>query len=189
MRVKSRRKAREAALRALYEYSLTDTHVFNITHNVFEEMELAPDLASFGEKLVRGVIDNIDEVDSKIESALIDWTMDRLAVVDRTVMRIATFELLHLPSTPPAVTINEAIEIVKRYSTAESGKLVNGVLAKILSESPKANWDPSLATDEFEDEDLEMPEPIEVVEETIEADSAEAKRLSKLGGWTIRTGD
>ena len=74
-----------------------------------------------------------------------NYTVDRLTAVDRNVLRVATWELFHLAYIPPVVTINEAIEIAKKYATAESGRFVNGVLGTMLKRSPKRDYDPKTA--------------------------------------------
>src|SRR5208283_3207039 len=109
----------------------------------------------------------------------------RVAAVDRNVMRIGAYELLHVPSVPPAVTLNEAVEIAKKYSTAESGKFVNGVLGRFLLDTPKAKWDAATAPIEVEEKGESAPPP-EI--EEFEVDEAEAKKLLKVGGWTLRSG-
>jgi transcription antitermination factor NusB len=84
-------------------------------------MSLSPDLGEYAMKLVRGVRGSLFRLDARIIPVLKDYDYNRLAVVDRNLLRIATFELLEEAAIPPAVTINEAIEIAKKYSTAESG--------------------------------------------------------------------
>jgi N utilization substance protein B len=89
---------------------------------------------------------------------------------------------------PPAVSIDEAIEIAKKYSTAESGKFVNGVLGRLLKSSDKANWDPKTAPKEFREEVVrEVVE--EPVEETVDAESDEGKDARRFGQWIVSSGD
>ena len=83
--------------------------------------------------MVLGVTDHGAEVDELITRYAIDWTLDRMPVIDRTLLRMATFELLHRPDVPTAVVISEAVELAKQYSTEESGRFVNGVLASIAA--------------------------------------------------------
>ena len=70
------------------------------------------------------------------------WTLDRLAVSDRLALRLATYELFEIPDLPPKVSIAEAVKIAKKFGTADSGRFVNGVLAKVLLDSPKKDWQP-----------------------------------------------
>ena len=83
---------------------------------------------AFAKTLVDGVIQHRDVIDTAIEKHIHHWAMDRLSVVDRNVLRIAVFELLYLEDIPPAVTMNEAIEIAKQFGDSESGGFVNGIL-------------------------------------------------------------
>ena len=184
MSVRSRRKAREAALRVLYEVEVSQISAAEALSTTLAEAELAPDLNEFATMLVNGVLADLAELDSRLSELILEYSFDRVAAVDRNVMRIAAYELFHLPSVPPAVTLNEAVEIAKRYSTAESGKFVNGVLGKLLLDTPKANWNPALAPTEVEEQG-EMNVPLEV--EIVEVDEAEAKKLLKVGGWTVRS--
>ena len=85
----------------------------------------------FTDKLVKGVKDNIKEIDSAISKYATNWQIGRMAVVDRNILRIATFELLYLEDIPPKVSINEAVDIAKKYGDIESGKFVNGILDRI----------------------------------------------------------
>jgi len=177
---RSRRKAREAALQALYKISIAKSPIATAVEEMREHSALSPDLTAYAQRLIEGVRNDQAALDARLSRIIREYDYDRVAVVDK----IAAFELFYEPSIPPAVTIDEAIEIARKYSTEESGRFVNGILGKLLEESPKADWDPSAAPPE---EELEEPEEApEVVEETIAADSEEAKRLSK--GWKVRTG-
>jgi N utilization substance protein B len=137
-----------------------------------------------------GVWDDKFAIDEGLNRAMPNYTVDRLAAVDRNVLRIGTWELFQLPYVPPLVTINEAIEIAKKYATAESGKFVNGVLATMLRQSPKADFDQENSPVDPEFQELERifrePEPV-VVEETVEEGSEEAKRAQRFGlKWSVR---
>ncbi len=160
----------------------------------FEEVVLAPEQKEFAQRVVLGYFQNSKAIDHNINDYIHGYTMDRIAAIDRNVLRIAVYELFHEDAIPPAVTLNEAIEISKKYSTAESSKFVNGVLGSILKISPKAKWDPDTAPPEFEDEfDEELDETenlIEAVEEiVVEADSVDFKTAAKFGGWKLVSGD
>ena len=85
----------------------------------------------FAEDLIRGVLEKKDELDLRLQKYLRNWDMARMAVVDRNVLRMAIYELYYREDIPPVVSINEAIEIAKRFSTSESGKFVNGLLDRI----------------------------------------------------------
>jgi len=175
-------------MRALYEIEIGHADTNSALQVVLEEAKLPSDKAAYTERLVRGIRGNIAIIDHKLASIIKEYDFNRIAAVDRNVLRVGAYEILEVPEIPPAVTINEAIEIAKRYSTAESGKFVNGILGKLLQDSPKANWDPATAPIE-EDELLEdEPEP-EVVEEVVDESSEEGKLASKFGTWKLRSGE
>lgn len=185
MPVKSRRRAREAALRALYQIDLVDVDMDQALESVELYSELPADQRSYAKELVAQVLRNREFLDQTIASKLRDWTFDRLAPIDRSILRIATQELHFQRDVPPAVTLNEAIELAKKYSTADSGKFVNGILAAILVESPKADWRP----EEVEDGVEEVAEPeaeLVEVEELVEG-SAEEAELARTLPWTVRS--
>ena len=88
----------------------------------------------FAEPLIRGVLEHRDAIDEHIKKHTKNWDFHRIAVVDRNVMRLAIFEMLHRQDIPPVVSINEAVDIAKKFSTEDSGKFVNGILDKIRGE-------------------------------------------------------
>jgi len=88
----------------------------------------------FADPLIRGVIEHRDEIDERIKQHCQNWDFHRIAAVDRNVMRLAIFEMLHREDIPPVVSINEAVDIAKKFSTEDSGKFVNGILDKVRSE-------------------------------------------------------
>ena len=147
----------------------------------------------FAALLANGVWAKKFDLDEILDSSMPNYSIDRLAAVDRNVLRIGTWELFELPYVPPIVTINEAIEIAKKYATAESGRFVNGVLATMLRRSPKVSYDPTTAPRDPETEGREEPyrEPErEIVEETVEEGTDEAKKAKRYGlTWTLRSGD
>lgn len=119
----SRREARERALELLYEAFAKDGDV----SSVLEGLAISPD--PYAVSLVRGVEARAGEIDALISSHAKGWTIDRMPVMDRTLLRLAVFELLGEPDVPVAVVISEAVELAKRYSTEDSGRFVNGVLS------------------------------------------------------------
>ncbi|UOQ85971.1 transcription antitermination factor NusB [Gracilibacillus salinarum] len=123
-----RRIAREKALQILFsldneEYDVTTTIEYSLT-----EEEHDPFLLD----LVQGVVDKKEEIDEKIKQHLVKWSLSRLAVVERTLLRIATYELFYLKDAPESVVINESIEIAHVFGDDKSGKFINGVLSKML---------------------------------------------------------
>jgi len=93
---------------------------------------------SFARRLFEGTIDNASTLDPMLSEHAKNWRIERMAAVDRNVLRVALFELLHHPETPPAVVINEALEIARRFSGEDSAEFVNGVLDAILKALPAA---------------------------------------------------
>lgn len=120
-----RSDARERALTLLYEADRKRL----APHEVLAAQVLDPD--ELTRTLVEGVDARADELDALIAAHAKGWTLARMPVIDRTVMRIATFELLARPEVPVAVVIDEAVELAKRFSTDDSGRFVNGVLSAI----------------------------------------------------------
>jgi transcription antitermination protein NusB len=127
--VGGRRESRERALSLLYEADAKDI----TPGEVLADLPVDPD--PFVTALVRGVESRAEEIDKLIARFAIDWTVDRMPVVDRTLLRIATYELLGRADIPTGVVISEAVALAKEYSTEESGRFVNGVLASIAVET------------------------------------------------------
>jgi N utilization substance protein B len=120
-----RSEARERALLLLYEADAKGGE----PRQVVAGLPVAPDpLASL---LVEGVADHQPQIDALLSDHARGWTLERMPVIDRTVLRIATYELLDRPDVPTAVVIDEAVELAKRFSTDDSGRFVNGMLAAI----------------------------------------------------------
>jgi len=130
-----RHKARELALQALFQW---DIH--RGTSEWFEEFweqhASSPEHRDFAQCLVDGVIARADELDGLIGRYAENWTISRMACIDRNVLRMATYELLNLPEIPARVTLNEAIDIVKRFGDEQSGAFINGILDRMLKEEP-----------------------------------------------------
>ncbi|MCS7182560.1 MAG: transcription antitermination factor NusB [Thermoanaerobaculum sp.] len=123
-----RRRGRELALQMLYQHELSGASLEEMTQR-FEELEQAPPQArEFALTLVRGVMAHQQAIDRQVAEQAEHWRLDRMAAVDRNILRLAIFELLYQPDTPPAVVIDEAVELAKRYGSEQSGPFVNGVL-------------------------------------------------------------
>ena len=123
-----RHQARERALSLLYEAELKHVDV----EALLAGLPVAPD--PFAATLVRGVRRCQARIDALLSAAAVDWALDRMPVVDRAVLRLAAYELLEEADIPAAVVIDEAVELAKQYSTEESGRFVNGVLATVAAE-------------------------------------------------------
>ncbi|HVA38463.1 MAG TPA: transcription antitermination factor NusB [Candidatus Dormibacteraeota bacterium] len=124
-----RREAREAALQALFAVDVGRREPGEALTEAFET-PAARGQEPFVKELVLGTLENAEASDAVIAPLLRDWTIDRLPTIDRLVLRMAVFEMT-TGRTPRAVAINEAVELVKKYSTADSGRFVNGVLSRV----------------------------------------------------------
>jgi N utilization substance protein B len=130
--VGSRRQARELALQLLYQHELSGVDLGEMQENFEGWQGASPAVREFADTLARGTLANADEIDGFLENQTSHWRLDRLAAVDRNILRLALFELLHHSETPPAVVIDEAIEIAKKFGAEESARFVNGVLDGFL---------------------------------------------------------
>ena len=128
MTVGSRREARERALSLLYEAEAKA----QTPAEVLAELPVEPE--PFVVDLVTGVADNQQRIDELIGRYAIDWVVERMPAIDRNVLRLAVFELLERTEIPMAAILDEAVELAKQYSTDESGRFVNGVLASVAAE-------------------------------------------------------
>lgn len=124
----SRREARERALSLLYEADAKACP----PDAVLAGLPVPPD--PFASDLVAGVGAHLDEIDERIRRYARGWALERMPVVDRSVLRMGIYELLHHPDVPTGVVISEAVELAKRYSTDDSGRFVNGMLSNIAEE-------------------------------------------------------
>jgi transcription antitermination factor NusB len=128
-----RRRSRELAIKVLYHLEFSDEDpaaAFDLICNVFGAPE---GVKPFSKELVLGVCDHLEQVDKLIGGASKNWRLERIAKVDRSILRVATYELLHRDDIPPKVSINEAVDLGKKFGTEESGAFINGVLDKIYT--------------------------------------------------------
>jgi N utilization substance protein B len=133
-----RRKARELSLQMLFQHEFTGARSnFKAVEDLDPAKKEDAEVRKFSEELVNGTLLHLDEIDQKIQQVAAHWKMDRMASVDRNIMRFAVFELLYRDDIPPAVTINEALEIAKKYSSSESASFINGLLDKIARDRGK----------------------------------------------------
>jgi N utilization substance protein B len=154
-----RREARERAVQFLFQHDLNPPEDLGRALDEFwdgqqaaaiadekgaahwgQQVELPPPTADeaetrlFADPLIRGVLQHRDSLDEKIKSHAKNWEFHRIAAVDRNIMRLALYEMLYREDIPPVVSINEAVDIAKKFSTQDSGKFVNGILDKIRHE-------------------------------------------------------
>jgi N utilization substance protein B len=128
----TRRKSRELVLQMLFQADLGKQTSDDVRRTFWKERgDIDGEVRGFAEDLFRAAIDRRDEIDSLIETHAEHWRMDRMAAVDRNLLRAAVAEMLVFPTTPRAVVINEALEIARRFSSPESVQFVNGVLDSV----------------------------------------------------------
>jgi N utilization substance protein B len=129
-----RRKAREYALQLLFQYEFMDKDS-NKGPDLSGFWEQAPEqdleVKEFAEALAVNALRALEEIDKVIEGAAKHWALERMAAVDRNIMRLAVYELLYRDDIPHAVTINEALEIAKKFSSQDSAAFINGILDKV----------------------------------------------------------
>ena len=134
----ARRRAREAALQMLYQWEVGRASAYEAiatywpAHDV--EQPLTSALRDFANALVRGTIDRVKEIDGLLSAHADNWRVERMAVIDRLILRLAVYEFLADPDTPSRVVINEALELARTYSGEEAVAFVNGVLDSVKKE-------------------------------------------------------
>ncbi len=128
----TRRYARELALQTLYNVEIGHNEVADALDQTLGEGGAAGDHRGFVKELVFGTLEFTEQSDAVIGPLLEGWTIDRLPTIDRIVLRMSVYELRHHSETPAAVVLNEAVELAKKYSTDDSGRFVNGVLASAI---------------------------------------------------------
>ncbi len=134
-----RRKAREYALQMLFQFDVTRKEEGLIGH-FWAQRQVVPAVRDFANCLVEGVLKNLDEIDGMIKKYTQHWSLNRIATVDRNILRFAIYEILYMDDIPAKVTINEAIEITKKYADQDSSAFINGILDKILKEESRVLW-------------------------------------------------
>lgn len=135
----SRRKGRELALQILYAMDLNPSDRQPSANQFMEDTKVDFDAADFAEDIVKGVTENRDLIDGKIVEKSKNWALSRMARVDLNILRMATFELLLRNDIPKNVTINEAIEVAKKFGTEDSPAFINGILDEIAAGVPEKN--------------------------------------------------
>jgi len=131
-----RRKARESALKMLYACEVSRQPADWVMRHYWQHFEPRQEGREFAERLVRGTTEHLQELDQAIAEVSIHWKIGRMACVDRNLLRMAAYELFHVDDIPKRVTLNEAIEIAKRYGTEDSWAFINGVLDKLARSLP-----------------------------------------------------
>ena len=144
----NRRQAREAAVQILYLRDINPHEALDdALRRFWEEQTYETDVQQFGEALARGALEQRAALDDHIRRVAENWELDRIAAVDRNILRLAIYEMMYRDDVPPVVPINEAIEIAKKFSTKDSGKFVNGILDRIRKDLPRPARTPKPAAD------------------------------------------
>lgn len=123
-----RRKARESTLQILFQLEFDDSEPEDVFGSFWKERKASKEIKDYSQWLVEGISSHRERIDNLIQSVSANWRIARMAIVDRNVLRIAVFELLYEEGMAPAIIINEAIEITKKYSSEEAATFVNGIL-------------------------------------------------------------
>jgi N utilization substance protein B len=126
-----RRRAREITLKILYGLDILPRDVDKTLAEFWFLTRYSKDIQEFAGHVVKGVLAHREEIDQLIEKSATNWTLERMAIIDRNILRFAIYELLYEKDIPPKVTINEALDIAKKYSTDKSSAFINGILDKI----------------------------------------------------------
>lgn len=134
-----RRRARELAMEALYRIEIAEDTPESVLEDLFSVNPVDPETKSFAESLVLETMKNLDQIDHLISDTAKNWDLERIAIIDKNIIRFAIAELLYFGDIPMKVTIDEAIEIAKKYSTPDSSRFVNGILDRIAKSHPQAS--------------------------------------------------
>ena len=129
-----RRFSRELALKLLYQLEFNEAGAKGQIASFGDRLSCQEDVKEFMQELVGKVIDHIEEIDLILKKYSEHWTLDRMTVIDRNILRLGVCELMHSQTIPPKVVINEAVEIAKKYGSEESPDFINGILDKIFKE-------------------------------------------------------
>jgi N utilization substance protein B len=129
--MRNRTKSREYAIQMLYQADIRHAEAPAILDAFWLDQDVTDEVKAFANQLFAGTLQHRADVDKLIEQHADNWDLNRMAVIDRNILRLGVFELLHVGQVPAKVCINEAIELAKRFGDAESGKFINGILDAI----------------------------------------------------------
>ena len=129
----ARHKARELALQVLYEIDSVNHKAEESLGNILTRIEVSSDISEFSKELVQGVIANREQLDKNIRDFAPAWPLDQISIIDRNILRVAIYEILHDNKIPVKVAINEAVELAKTFGSDNSSRFINGVLGSVSS--------------------------------------------------------
>lgn len=136
----SRKKARDNAFKCVYELEFgRDENLEKILNNCYEENNNKPDEKEYIEMVLKGIKENLAEIDNIILSKLKNWSFDRIAKIDLAILRLAIYEIKYIEDIPEKVSANEAVELAKTYGNNDSKSFVNGVIAKVIESKEEDN--------------------------------------------------
>jgi transcription antitermination factor NusB len=130
--LRKRTKARESALQILFQVDITNDPINVVLKRYWQDRKRNPEVIEFANQIVMGTSEHLVEIDKIISKHSENWDIERMPVIDRNILRFATYEILYMIDVPPKVTIDEAIDLANRFGTVNSGKFINGVLDKIM---------------------------------------------------------
>ena len=130
--MRSRREAREVVLKTLYRVEATGNTAEEAYNDVCMNWSRSPFDEVYAQRLLKGITTNVEGIDAILKDIVKNWDIERIAIIDRNILRIAICEVVYFDDIPPKVSMDEAIEIAKIYSTSDSGKFVNGILDKVV---------------------------------------------------------
>ncbi len=139
MGTKSRRAARELALNILYQVDVAKIPCEQAIQTALANTDLEVEASEFTISLVEGTLRNIRDIDAKLSRLSVGWDLQRQPAVDRNILRMCSFEILYLDYIPASVSINEAVDLAKKFGTEESGRFINGVLGALVREFDAKN--------------------------------------------------
>ena len=143
--MRRRTKAREIAVQFLYQLDMRGQEVMDALDSFVRSETSDGEAVEFALRLIRGSRRMVDDADEILRGVTRNWDLRRMAIIDRNILRMAIYELLHCPDIPPKVTINEAIELGKKYSTGNSGAFINGILDRVRIDRAGEVGDPPQA--------------------------------------------
>ena len=135
--MRKRTLARECALKILYKIEISKDSVESSIEDFWSRGKFSEEIKNFATSLVKGACEKLARIDDIISQYAENWEIKRMAIIDKNILRLGTFELLYRDEIPPKVSINEAIELAKKYGDIDSGKFVNGILDKIRKQECK----------------------------------------------------
>jgi transcription antitermination factor NusB len=145
----ARRKARELTLKALYAYEISGADAQQVSEDIIQSSQIKEEAKKFSQTLFEKILQNIEKIDSLIKSAVKSWEFSRIALVEKNILRIGVGELLFFSDIAPAITINEAIELAKKYGEKDSKNFINGVLDQLAKAKKREQFGPQMDVDKF----------------------------------------